>query len=125
VPTIAIDFDGVIHKYSEGWKDGSIYDEPVEDAFGTIYYLIDSGIAVYVHTSRKPWPIANWLNENHFKLPLILETMKARREFWNRTNALLITNRKLPASAYIDDRGIRFSDWIQTIDALRSLKIVK
>jgi hypothetical protein len=27
-----MDFDGVIHKYSKGWLDGSIYDEPMEGA---------------------------------------------------------------------------------------------
>jgi len=28
--TIAVDFDGVIHQYSKGWEDGSIYDKPVK-----------------------------------------------------------------------------------------------
>ncbi len=30
--SIAVDFDGVLHGYSEGYKDGSIYDEPVSGA---------------------------------------------------------------------------------------------
>lgn len=28
---------------------------------------------------------------------------------------LLVTNRKLPAIAYIDDRAVRFTDWDQAL----------
>lgn len=28
-PIICLDFDGVIHRYSEGWRGGEIYDPPV------------------------------------------------------------------------------------------------
>ena len=33
---IAIDFDGVIHKNSKGYYDGTIYDEPVEGSLEAI-----------------------------------------------------------------------------------------
>ena len=36
---IAIDFDGVIHKNSKGYYDGTIYDEPVEGSLEAIKKL--------------------------------------------------------------------------------------
>ena len=37
--TIAIDFDGVIHKNSKGFHDGTIYDEPIEGVKKGLEYL--------------------------------------------------------------------------------------
>jgi|SRR6185436_1358784 len=50
--TIAIDFDGVIHGYSKGWQDGSIYDPPVAGAKETITRLRRAGFRVMVYTTR-------------------------------------------------------------------------
>ena len=36
---IAIDFDGVIHKNTKGFHDGTVYDEPVEGAIEAIKSL--------------------------------------------------------------------------------------
>ncbi|MFJ6729358.1 hypothetical protein ACIQPQ_31100 [Streptomyces sp. NPDC091281] len=40
------------------------------------------------------------------------------REFWNDRARLLVANRKLPATAYIYDQGLRFESWEQTLAAL-------
>lgn len=39
----------------------------------------------------------------------------ADREFWNERGILLVTSRKLPAQVYIDDRGLHFRNWEQTL----------
>jgi len=40
---IAVDFDGVIHKYSKGWHNGQIYDGPVPGCYDAMCLLRDRG----------------------------------------------------------------------------------
>src|SRR5690606_42044179 len=49
--TVAVDFDGVIHAYSRGWQDGSIYDEPVPGAVDGLRQLMEQ-YAVHPHDPR-------------------------------------------------------------------------
>lgn len=50
--TIAVDFDGVIHRYSRGWADGSIYDDPIPGVAGVLQSFLDAGYEVVVFTTR-------------------------------------------------------------------------
>jgi hypothetical protein len=115
--TIAVDFDGVIHLYSNGWQDGSIYDEPVDGAFGALRLLMEK-YAVCVFTTRQPGPVSKWLwEEGGFKTVI---DPGPSMEFWNEQGKILVTNRKLPALAYIDDRALRFTSWSQALADLAS-----
>lgn len=105
--TVAIDFDGPIHRYSNGWSDGSIYDDPSYKALESIKELQKRGIAVFVFTSRDVAEVAEWLAERD--IATVVDDGFAK--FWNDPNCVLVTNRKLPAVAYIDDRAIRWTTW--------------
>lgn len=115
--TIAVDFDGVIHAYSRGWQDGSIYDEPMPGTQDGLHELMRCD-AVFIHTSRDPQSVALWITEK-LGIATTWEMEGARPiKFWDDQARLLVTNRKLPASVYIDDRGLRFVSWSQTMAAL-------
>jgi hypothetical protein len=105
VATIAVDFDGVIHAYSKGWQDGTIYDEPLPGALTSLRVLMQHA-AVFIHTSRQAEQVVTWLVERGMPCRIGFDG-----EFWNERGLLLVTNRKLPAAAYIDDRAIRFTNW--------------
>ena len=99
--TIAIDFDGVIHKYSKGWQDGKIYDEPVEGALEGLMELYAKGYDVVIFTTREEDGSVNrWIAEQYHKYFPNQEIFAFR-----------VTNKKPPAIIYIDDRGIRFTNW--------------
>lgn len=64
--TICVDFDGVIHNYSQGWKTGQIYDVPVRGAIDWLLKMqVDYDIAIYSSRSKKPAQLQgmkDWLN---------------------------------------------------------------
>lgn len=156
--TIAIDFDGVIHKYSKGWQDGSIYDEPIEGAIKAINDLVDRGFSVFIFSTRPANQIKNWLKQHSNKLlyhskndfldmyaPMIpkeeeqviidaennnwnILQFKVKKiwfwtKFWNNTEVIGITNKKLPAHLYLDDRSLCFNgDWKQAIDDIYNFR---
>ncbi len=108
---VAVDFDGVIHKYSKGWGDGSIYDVAVEGASESLEKLVADGWKVIIFTTR----LNPEVNED-----ILLERNKMMK--WLHDNGIIlnrhfheITAVKPSAKYYIDDKGIRFTDWEATI----------
>ncbi len=139
--TIAIDFDGVIHKYSKGWQDGSCYDDEVDGVFEVIKELMKE-YTVFIFSTRSPRQIKKWLRprimESDYmvsgpgndpqeyiwsKYGFTCRVIPFWVKFWNKKNVLGITKRKLPAMVYIDDRAMRFDgNWPEVISQLTSFK---
>lgn len=108
VPAIAVDFDGVIHTYDKGWHDGTIYGDWMPGAAAGLRHLM-SMYPVFIHTSRRPRQVAQWIHRTS-RLRCVTRVPRGK-PFWQRQDVLLVTNRKLPAFAYLDDRAIQFTDW--------------
>lgn len=110
--TLAIDFDGVIHAYGKGWHDGTIYDEPVEGALPALRQLVKTD-AVFIFTARDVGQVASWMLMHGFSVRVGFDGA-----FWNERGRILITNRKLPAKAYLDDRAVVFTSWPKALKEL-------
>src|SRR6185369_8998400 len=65
--TVAVDFDGVIHSYENGWQDGSIYGTPTPGALEALRKLMED-YNVFIFTSRHTGQVAKWLKERGFEV---------------------------------------------------------
>ena len=110
---IAVDFDGVIHKSSKGFHDGTIYDEPVDDVKKGLEYLSKSyKLVVYTCKANPDRPLIDGKTGTE----LIWEWM----EKYDLSKYVSdIVHGKPNAKYYIDDKAICFIDWNQI------LKVVK
>ena len=113
--TIAIDFDGVIHKNSKGFHDGTIYDEPIEGVKKGLEYLSKSyRLVIYTCKANPNRPIIN----DKTGIQLIWEWLE---KYGLQKYIDNITYEKPNAKYYIDDKAIRFINWEMIIGAIRDV----
>ena len=108
--TIALDFDGVIHKYAEGWKGETVISSGlVKGTKQAIRQIKDMGFRVVVYSTRAS-----------------SEKGRDAMKVWMKKHAVVvdeITAKKPPAVVYIDDRGFTFKgDWKEAIEFIKSFK---
>lgn len=119
-PTIAFDFDGVLHRYSKGWYDGSIYDRIESKGFILLLWFHQEGYPVVILSTRDPNQIKEWYDKQGFDIPC--EVIPDDIMFWNNTEKIGITNRKIPSCIYIDDRGYRYDREKAEVDMINEIE---
>jgi len=114
---IGIDFDGVIHKCSKGYHDGTVYDDPIDGSLESLKTIKEMGfnIIIYSCKSRSDRPSVNgkngtemiwdWLEKHNVK-HLVSD----------------VVSEKPRAICFIDDKGYRFQNWIDTIKFVEKIK---
>lgn len=106
---VMIDLDGTIHKYSQGYSDGTIYDRPFEGAKRVIDYLKNLGYEIVIFTTRASEENAKQFNYNlDEEIGKIKDWLIKYNIYFDR-----ITAEKLAADFYIDDKAINIpnGDW--------------
>ena len=105
---IAIDFDGVLHKNTKGFYDGTVYDEPVEGAIEAIKSLSQKyEIVIFTAKAKPDRPLVN----GKTGAELIWDWLK---KYNIQQYIKQVTSEKPRAILYIDDKAIRFESWKQT-----------
>ena len=108
-PTIAVDFDGVIHSYTSPWtRAEEINDPPTAGALQAINTYVEAGFTVVVFSARAKKKTGHkaiwaWLKEHGFP-------------------SMCIVTEKPHAVIYIDDRGYHFEGYFPTVEFIKNFK---
>lgn len=119
---ICLDFDGVIHSYTSGWKGArNIPDPPVEGALEFMLEALNSGYDVVVHSSRSRYfggirAMRRWLRAHSN------DAQWHEWAFGPGLEDVRFVRWKPPAVITLDDRAVRFDGTFPDPQALVSLK---
>ncbi len=112
---IGVDFDGVIHKCSKGYYDGTIYDDPVEGSYEALKKLSEKYTVIVYTCKAKP---DRGLVNGKTGTQLVWEWLEKHdiAKFISK-----VTSEKPRAVAYIDDKSINFKNWEACLSEVNSL----
>lgn len=117
--SLAVDFDGVIHKYSKGWQGGDIYDPPMDGALESLKKL-HSDFNIIIFTTR----LSPAFNDT--------EKQKAAMNEWFTKYGFIkgehfdeMTGSKPRAHIYLDDRGMKFVNWADSVQGILDYQVSK
>ena len=123
-PILCLDFDGVVHSYTSGWKGPRrIPDKPVPGAFPFICGMLAAGWEVVICSSRgRYWggnrAMRKWLykhaNEQGFwyDSPFMTDGLENVK----------FSSKKPPAILTLDDRALQFRGVWPTVSEIKSFK---
>ena len=105
--TICIDFDGVIHDYSNGWQGEDVFGQMIPNADTATQVLKKKGWQVIIFTTRKKTKkLEKWLSEHKIAYDYVNENPNQPEN----------SSGKIVADVYLDDRGIcfrgRWDEWL-------------
>jgi len=116
---IGIDFDGVIHRNSKGFYDGTVYDEPILGSYEALQEISKNyTVIVYSAKARSDRGLIN----GKTGIQLIWEWLEKHNmsQFVSK-----VTAEKPRAVCYIDDKAYRFKKWESCLEELKHDKILK
>jgi len=113
---IGVDFDGVIHKNTKGFYDGTIYDEPIDGSYEALEKLSkEYNVIVYTCKAKPDRGLVN----GKTGIELIWEWLE---KYDMDSFVTKVTAEKPRAVAYIDDKGIKFNNWEDTLKEILYLR---
>jgi len=110
--TLVLDFDGVIHKGSKGFHDGTVYDDPVKGTADALRILSSKYRLIILSCKADP---KRPLIGGKTGVQLIWEWLD-KHDFSQYIED--VTHEKVRAKYYIDDKGITFESWSQILEIL-------
>lgn len=112
-----IDLDKTIHKYSKGYKDGTVYDDAFDGAKEVINWLKEKGYEIVIFTTRASKQNADELGGDHKEqIKKVAKWLKDNDIYFDQ-----ITAEKLAANFYIDDKAISIhnGDWKTVLNVIK------
>ncbi|MQS17584.1 hypothetical protein F7Q99_36715 [Streptomyces kaniharaensis] len=115
--TMAVDFDGVLHRTDHrGWMGGEVYGDPVPGSMEALQELIQD-YCIFVLTARGRrfhQAVAEFVTL-HSGIRTVVDDYRPDQEYWLVPGTILVTNRKFGSAGLIDDKAVEFrGNWAKT-----------